>query len=170
MSPQPSLSLGLDLSTQQLKIVAIDVRTLETFYEKSLTFETDLPWYDSRKGVYSNESDEVYSPVEMWVQALDMILAEMVHDGFPFGRASVVSGACQVLPSGLYNPSNMPRFSGLERRRGYFRRWTVVRHYESRYVRKDYRRPTRRIGKTIRLPRNVMSSRRKLAARKPWPR
>ena len=57
------LSLGLDLSTQQLKIVAVDVSNLETFYENSLTFDTDLPHYKTKKGVYNNDEEhEVYSP------------------------------------------------------------------------------------------------------------
>jgi xylulokinase len=97
MSSPSQLALGLDLSTQQLKVVAVDVNNLETFYENSLTFETDLAHYKTKKGVYSNEEKhEVYSPVEMWVEALDVILQEMKKDNFPFEKIVVICGACQV--------------------------------------------------------------------------
>ena len=91
------LSLGLDLSTQQLKIVAINIASLSIIYEKSVTFETELSQYNTHKGVYSNDSqNEVYAPVEMWIVALDLILEKMVLDGFPFGRVVAISGAGQV--------------------------------------------------------------------------
>lgn len=92
------LALGLDLSTQQLKILAIDISNLETFYERSLTFETDLPHYKTVKGVYTNDAEhEVSSPVEMWIEALDVILTKMKEDNFPFHNVVALSGACQVI-------------------------------------------------------------------------
>jgi len=98
MSPPSKFTLGLDLSTQQLKIVAVDITNLETFYENSLTFETDLPHYKTIKGVYNNDDKhEVYSPVEMWIEAVDVILGKMKADKFPFENVVVISGAGQVL-------------------------------------------------------------------------
>ena len=101
MSSSSSLALGFDLSTQQLKVVAIDISNLETFYERSLTFETDFPQYKTVKGVYSREEmHEVYSPVEMWIEAVDVILWKMEEDGFPFARVVSISGAGQVIDRG----------------------------------------------------------------------
>ena len=98
MSSPSKLALGLDLSTQQLKIVAVDITNLETFYEKSLTFEIDLAHYKSTKGVYNSEDGhEVYSPVEMWIEAVDVMLEMMKADHFPFENVIVVSGAGQVV-------------------------------------------------------------------------
>src|ERR1700738_2398684 len=98
MSSPSKLALGLDLSTQQLKIVAVDITNLETFYEKSLTFEIDLAHYKSTKGVYNSEDvHEVYSPVEMWIEAVDVMLEMMKADHFPFENVIVVSGAGQVV-------------------------------------------------------------------------
>jgi xylulokinase len=116
MSSPSQLALGFDLSTQQLKVLAIDITNLETFYEKSLTFETDLAHYKTTKGVYSNDSDhEVDSPVEMWIEAVDVLLTRMKEDNFPFERVAAISGAGQVtrftnLP---LTESNMRRSSGL---------------------------------------------------------
>lgn len=99
MSSPSQLALGFDLSTQQLKVVAVDISNLETFYEKSLTFETDLAQYETTKGVYKNDEEhEVYSPVQMWIEALDCIFARMKEDQFPFDKVVVISGAGQVGP------------------------------------------------------------------------
>lgn len=121
MSPPNSLALGLDLSTQQLKVLAIDITNLETFYEKSLTFETDLAQYKTTKGVYTNDTNhEVYSPVEMWIEAVDVIISQMKDDDFPFERVAAISGAGQVLARSYQlalTKSNMPRYSGLRRPR-----------------------------------------------------
>jgi xylulokinase len=105
------LALGLDLSTQQLKIVVVDVNNLETFYENSLTFETDLPHYKTIKGVYNNyKQHEVYSPVEMWIEAVDVILQRMKDVEFPFERVVVISGAGQVFHSTLKGDNAATRF------------------------------------------------------------
>jgi xylulokinase len=95
MSQPQQLALGFDLSTQQLKVVAVDVSNLETYYEKSLTFETDLARFKTTKGVHIH-GDEVYSPVEMWIDALDVILQKMEEEAFPFESVVVISGAGQV--------------------------------------------------------------------------
>jgi len=120
MSSPPDLALGLDLSTQQLKILAIDITNLEMFYEKSLTFETDLAHYKTTKGVYFNDSGhEVYSPVEMWVEAIDVIFTQMKEENFPFERVAAISGAGQVFPLARVSltESNMHRSSGLNHAR-----------------------------------------------------
>jgi xylulokinase len=95
MSQPRQLALAFDLSTQQLKVVAVDVSNLETYYEKSLTFETDLARFKTTKGVHIH-GDEVYSPVEMWIEALDVILQKMKDESFPFEDVVVISGAGQV--------------------------------------------------------------------------
>lgn len=90
------LYLGFDLSTQQLKIVAIS-STLQLQWEEAVTFDNDLAHYNVTKGVYSNTAgeNEVYSPVEMWVEALDVILSRMKEKGFDFTRVRAVCGAAQ---------------------------------------------------------------------------
>ena len=111
------LALGFDLSTQQLKVAAVDVTNLETFYENSLTFEMDLPHYRTINGVFNNDKEhEVYSPVEMWIEAMDVILQRMKDEKFPFDRVVVISGAAQVIQS-KFEPlqlSNILRYSGHE--------------------------------------------------------
>ncbi|KAK6355287.1 hypothetical protein TWF696_004399 [Orbilia brochopaga] len=89
------LYLGLDLSTQQLKVLAVR-SNLETVFEEAVSFDTDLPSYGVRKGVFVNDKDhEVYAPVAMWIEALDLILQRMKSRGFDFSRVMGISGAGQ---------------------------------------------------------------------------
>jgi sugar (pentulose or hexulose) kinase len=74
-----------------------------------------LAHYNPTKGVYSNEVEQtVNSPVEMWVEAVDVILDKMKQDDFPFERVAVISGAGQVpnLFSASSFKSNMHLSSG----------------------------------------------------------
>lgn len=121
MSRPEQLAMGFDLSTQQLKVVAVDTSNLETFYEKWITFETDLKHFKTTKGVHIH-GDEVYSPVEMWVEALDIILQKMKDESFPFEKVAVISGAGQVFAKHrkYSSRSNMLLFSGRRMQNDYW--------------------------------------------------
>lgn len=89
------LYLGFDLSTQQLKIIAIS-STLQLQWEEAVTFDNDLAHYNITKGVsHIAEDNVVYSPVAMWVEALDLVLSRMKEKGFDFTRVRAVCGAAQ---------------------------------------------------------------------------
>ncbi|XP_059123153.1 xylulose kinase isoform X1 [Peromyscus eremicus] len=87
--------LGWDFSTQQVKIVAVDVE-LNVFYEDSVHFDRDLPEFGTQGGVHVHKDRlTVTSPVLMWVQALDLILEKMKASGFDFSQVLALSGAGQ---------------------------------------------------------------------------
>ncbi|CCG80912.1 Probable D-xylulose kinase A [Taphrina deformans PYCC 5710] len=85
--------LGLDLSTQQLKGVVIDVK-LKLRSETVVSFDTDLPHYETTKGAYV-KGKQVLSPVAMWVEALDLLLQRMVKDNVPLAQIQGISGSGQ---------------------------------------------------------------------------
>lgn len=61
-----------------------------------ITFDTDLSHYNVNKGVHTNDDQhQVYAPVAMWIEALDLILTRMKEKGFDFSRVKGVSGAGQ---------------------------------------------------------------------------
>ncbi|RPA94958.1 actin-like ATPase domain-containing protein [Choiromyces venosus 120613-1] len=94
MSSEP-LYLGLDLSTQQLKCLAI-TGSLSMTHEEIVTFDSDLPQYGTKKGVHTDPAmNEVTAPVAMWIEALDLVLGRMKKAGVEFGRVRGVSGAGQ---------------------------------------------------------------------------
>lgn len=85
--------LGFDLSTQQLKCLAIDEK-LSIVHSEVVEFEKELPHYKTKKGVYSH-GDVVDCPVGMWLEALDLVLKKFVDAGFHMEDVSAISGSCQ---------------------------------------------------------------------------
>lgn len=88
------LYLGFDLSTQQLKVIVTNEK-LEPMDTTSVSFDDVYKeQYQIRKGVLSDEkSQEVLSPVRMWLEALDHAFTEMKNKGFPFDRVRGMSGS-----------------------------------------------------------------------------
>uniref|UniRef100_A0A1A8FI56 Xylulose kinase n=1 Tax=Nothobranchius korthausae TaxID=1143690 RepID=A0A1A8FI56_9TELE len=89
------LYLGLDFSTQQLKVVAID-GDLNVVHQNYLQFDSELPEFRTQGGVYLHmDRLTVTSPVLMWVKALDLLLDKMKKEGFDFSRVRALSGSGQ---------------------------------------------------------------------------
>lgn len=89
------LYLGLDFSTQQLKVVAIDDQ-LDVVHQSCVHFDSELPSYRTRGGVHVHADRlTVTSPVLMWVEALDLLLDKMKRAGFDFSRVRALSGSGQ---------------------------------------------------------------------------
>lgn len=90
------LFLGLDLSTQQLKAVLLS-QDATIVHEASVHFDRDLPHYGTVNGaIRGPESGEVTSPVEMWLEAVDLLFQRLKTDQVDFGAISAISGAGQV--------------------------------------------------------------------------
>jgi xylulokinase len=107
------LYLGFDLSTQQLKggvmysfyqnvdlcsnFIAIVISSeLKVQFEAKVDFDADLSKYGIKNGVHVNEAEsEVYAPVAMWLEAVDLVLARLKEKQTPFERIRGISGAGQ---------------------------------------------------------------------------
>jgi xylulokinase len=92
--PDLPLYMGLDLSTQQLKVVSVDER-LRVTHEFHVVLD-ELQEFGTVGGVL--ESDDgltVTSPTLLWVKAVDVLLSQMQEEGFPFGRVVGLSGSGQ---------------------------------------------------------------------------
>jgi len=85
--------LGFDLSTQQLKCLAIDEHRC-VVGEQTVEFDKDLPQYETEKGVYHN-GDVVDSPVAQWLEAFDLVLQRFVDAGHDLSKVVAISGSCQ---------------------------------------------------------------------------
>ncbi|XP_048872322.1 xylulose kinase [Brienomyrus brachyistius] len=94
-APGRPFYLGLDFSTQQLKVVAVD-ETLNPVYEGNVHFDSELPEYGTKDGVHIHSDGlRVTSPVLMWVKALDIVLQKMRSNGFDFSCVKALSGSGQ---------------------------------------------------------------------------
>ncbi|CAI4062783.1 hypothetical protein SKDZ_07G4370 [Saccharomyces kudriavzevii ZP591] len=90
---QDSYYLGFDLSTQQLKCLAIN-QELKIVHSETVEFEKDLPHYRTKKGVYIH-GDVIECPVAMWLEALDLVLSKYRKADFPLEKVKAISGSCQ---------------------------------------------------------------------------
>ncbi|XP_060598742.1 xylulose kinase-like [Ruditapes philippinarum] len=97
--------LGLDFSTQQIKLIAVD-DNLKVVYEEHIKFETDLPEFGTVGGT-------VTAPAAMWVKALDMLLDKMMNDGFDFSKVAGISGDGQELAR-LTGSRGFERYTGTQ--------------------------------------------------------
>ena len=96
MSTNP-LFLGLDLSTQQLKAILLS-QDSTIVHEAFVQFDRDLPHYGTVNGAIKGPgSGEVTSPVEMWLEAIDLLFQRLKTDQVDFAAISAISGAAQVI-------------------------------------------------------------------------
>ncbi|XP_072235025.1 xylulose kinase [Leuresthes tenuis] len=94
-APDSPLYLGLDFSTQQLKVVAVD-GNLRVVHQDAVLFDSDLPEFRTQGGVHIHADRlTVTSPVLMWVKALDLLLDKMKGAGLDFSRVKALSGSGQ---------------------------------------------------------------------------
>lgn len=93
MNDNPPLYLGFDLSTQQLKGIAV-TSSLKAEYEVKFDFDADSKGFNVKKGVLTNQSEnEVFAPLTMWLQAIDGVLQRFKDAGMDFSRVRGISGA-----------------------------------------------------------------------------
>ena len=89
------LYLGFDLSTQQLKALAV-TPSLKVVYTATFDFDLDSASFPIKNGVLTNETErEVYAPVALWLQAVDGVLERLKQKGLDFSRVKGISGAGQ---------------------------------------------------------------------------
>lgn len=92
------LFLGLDLSTQSLKGILLgkDLKVIQ--HQAAVHFDRDLPHYGTTNGAIQGPGKgEVTSPVQMWLEAVDLLFERLHDGGVDFGAVAAVSGAGQVL-------------------------------------------------------------------------
>ncbi|KAL8766116.1 MAG: hypothetical protein Q9209_007014 [Squamulea sp. 1 TL-2023] len=93
MTENTPLYLGFDLSTQQIKGIAV-TSSLKAEHEVKFDFDADSKGFSVKKGVLTNDDDkEVFAPLALWLQAIDGVLHRFKDAGMDFGRVRGISGA-----------------------------------------------------------------------------
>lgn len=90
---EESYYLGFDLSTQQLKCLAIN-SSLKIVHAETVDFERDFPQYKTKKGVYIS-GDVIDCPVAMWLEAIDLVFEKFTKSSFDLSKVKAISGSCQ---------------------------------------------------------------------------
>ncbi|KAH7349923.1 D-xylulose kinase [Plectosphaerella cucumerina] len=96
MADEGPLYLGFDLSTQQLKAIVVQ-SDLTVVSEVKVGFDEDFgEKYGITKGVLTNDAEgEVYAPVALFLDAIDLVLARLKDSKTPIHRIKGISGSCQ---------------------------------------------------------------------------
>eukprot|EP00730_Choanoeca_flexa_P005907 TRINITY_DN12048_c0_g1_i1.p1 TRINITY_DN12048_c0_g1~~TRINITY_DN12048_c0_g1_i1.p1 ORF type:complete len:542 (+),score=99.08 TRINITY_DN12048_c0_g1_i1:41-1666(+) len=108
-----ALFLGLDSSTQGLKVTAIN-EALETVYTNAINFDRDLPEFKTSGGVHERGDAVVTTPAAMLPTALQAILDRMKQDEFPFKDVVMISGSGQQHGSVYWSHDGVKQLSELK--------------------------------------------------------
>lgn len=87
--------LGLDASTQALK-ASLLTYNLDVRKELAVNFDSDLPHYKTKGGVHHGPDGQVHSPVEMVIEAFDLLFGRMKDAGWPLDTVGGIAAAGQV--------------------------------------------------------------------------
>ena len=67
---------------------------LKLLHEAKVDFDADLSKYGIEKGVLTNPDEgEVFAPVAMWLEAIDLVLQRLKEQGADFSKIKGISGA-----------------------------------------------------------------------------
>lgn len=118
MGDHSPLFLGFDLSTQQLKGIAV-TSDLKVVYKAKFDFDADSRGFGTTKGVLTNEEEnEVYAPVAAFLQALDGVLSRLKQNGIDFSRVNGVSGAGMQHGSVYWSKAGEAALNALDKDKG----------------------------------------------------
>lgn len=127
VSTIPVTFLGLDLSTQQLKAIAVS-NELGIVHEEVINFDKDLPTFATRGGVTRHEDKlTVTVPTIMWVKAFDLLLDKMKDNGFCFGTVACISGTGQQHGSVYWKTGAKTNLNHLDANISFYEQLKVLR-------------------------------------------
>jgi len=86
--------LGIDCSTQSMTGVVIDSTTKKIVTSVSINFGTALPSYNAPNGFIEGDNGVVYSDPCMWLDALELMLAQL-HTEIDLSQVKAISGSGQ---------------------------------------------------------------------------
>lgn len=118
--------LGFDLSTQQLKALAID-NELNVVHEASVHFDNDLKEFKTQGGVEQhNDNLTVTAPTLMWVKAWDVLFDKMKAAGFDFQSVVCLSGTGQQHGSVYWTKGARQTLKGLTKDKSFHDQLKVI--------------------------------------------
>ncbi|KAK4462498.1 hypothetical protein QBC42DRAFT_267646 [Cladorrhinum samala] len=95
MADNGPLYLGFDLSTQQLKAIVIQ-SDLSVVSSARVDFDQDFgAKYKIINGVIKETEGQVFAPVALWLESLDLVLKRLQDQNTPLNRIRGISGSCQ---------------------------------------------------------------------------
>lgn len=115
-----TLAMGLDSSTQSLSAVIIDLEAREVVIHHAVDFDERLgDKYGVENGVLPNDDPRLkHSPPQLWLDALDLLFADLKRQGAPLSGVLAIAGSGQQHGSVYLNAAGVARLSSLDAGRG----------------------------------------------------
>ena len=89
-----SYVLGFDASTQSCSATLVNCATYEVVGEISVNFGKELPQYGAPSGFIPGGAEgEVHSDPRMWLDALELVMAQAVAAQWPLSEVVGISGS-----------------------------------------------------------------------------
>ncbi|KAF8151500.1 hypothetical protein B0H34DRAFT_822751 [Crassisporium funariophilum] len=89
----PSLFLGIELATDQLRASIVD-EGLELVGVESVDFDSELSEYQTQGGIFTTPGEAYTTPIEMWLKGLDALF-EKLHRNYDLTKIKAIGGAAQ---------------------------------------------------------------------------
>ncbi|KAF9002097.1 actin-like ATPase domain-containing protein [Cyathus striatus] len=89
----PSLFLGIELATDQLRASLLD-ESLELVGVESVDFDSEMPEYQTQGGIFTTPGEAYTTPVEMWIKGLDLLF-EKLSRNYDLSRIKSIGGSAQ---------------------------------------------------------------------------
>ena len=90
------LTLGIDCSTQGVKAIVWDASAQKVVASAAINYGRDLPQYKSPDGFLPSGDVLVrHANPQMWIDAIEMVLAKLQHEGCDMGKIAAIGGDAQ---------------------------------------------------------------------------
>ena len=87
-----NLFAGIDSSTQSTKLLVIDVESSSILFVDSVSYDNDLPQYNTKNGVCQGLGEGVSeSGPNMWIKALEILFARLQNSDIPVYNIKSIS-------------------------------------------------------------------------------
>lgn len=92
---------------------------LKLVYSALVDFDADLAHHGIKKGVLTNPAEnEIFAPVAMWLEALDLVLSRLHSQGLDFGRVKGIAGAGMQHGTVFWGPNTEKVMGSLDSGKG----------------------------------------------------
>lgn len=103
------IAIGIELSTQSAKWIALDTGTAEVIGSASIVYDETFPSYKTVGGVLQNpDPQRRESPAVMFLEALDAVFSSMVDHEIALSRVSAIKSDAQQHAT-VYAGNQLPR-------------------------------------------------------------
>lgn len=107
MSNNKIFSLGIEFSTQSVKLIVLDIERGDTVYKNKFDYDKEFPEYHTEGGVLKNTLPEIrHTSSYMLIESLDCVFKKLLNDSIDLNQIYIIKidamQHCTVYANGLF--------------------------------------------------------------------